>query len=68
MDMEWSTLQELKAMQKEIQKEIDEAVAFAKSEPEPPKEELFDDVYSEPEALRGTLLTNGNGKGWLAQL
>lgn len=58
----WSTMKDLKAEEKKIRKEVDEAVKVAENSEIPPDEELFRDVYlGEPVALRGTLASNGNG-------
>lgn len=37
---------ECRAIQKEVQREVDEAVAYAESSPEPSIESLFEDVYT----------------------
>lgn len=57
----WATMAELKAEEKKMRKEIDEAVKFAETSPLPKEDELFTDVYAtDAPFLRGTLLTNGS--------
>lgn len=57
----WATLEELKAEEKKIRKEVDKAVKFAETADFPPASELFTDVYvGEPARMRGTLQSNGN--------
>lgn len=57
----WSTPQELKAEEKAIRKEVDQAVKVAETAELPPNSSLFDDVYvGEPGFIRGTLVSNGN--------
>lgn len=41
------TAEELKAIDDKVKKEIDDAVALARSSPEPPLDDLFVDVYSQ---------------------
>lgn len=65
VEMEWSTAEELKQIEKEIKVEIDEASHFAKTADIPPIESLYADVYSDEVPARGTLLGNGNQLGWL---
>lgn len=43
----WSTKEELKATEKEIRKEVDAAVEFAKKSPPLMESELFNDIYTE---------------------
>ncbi|KAJ3225129.1 alpha subunit of pyruvate dehydrogenase [Clydaea vesicula] len=50
------TEDELKAIDKEVRAEMDQAVADSKNSPEPPISELFKDIYvegTEPKSLRG---------------
>lgn len=57
----WSTMQELKADEKKIRKEVDAAIKLAETSEFPPTEELFRDVYvGNGVPLRGTLASNGN--------
>lgn len=43
----WATKEELKATEKEIRKEVDAAVEFAKKSPPLKESELFNDIYLE---------------------
>eukprot|EP00471_Norrisiella_sphaerica_P013680 CAMPEP_0184502654 /NCGR_PEP_ID=MMETSP0113_2-20130426/50911_1 /TAXON_ID=91329 /ORGANISM="Norrisiella sphaerica, Strain BC52" /LENGTH=330 /DNA_ID=CAMNT_0026891925 /DNA_START=327 /DNA_END=1319 /DNA_ORIENTATION=+ len=45
IEKEWATAEELKAIEKEIRKEIDQAVKDAKASPELPVSHLTDDIY-----------------------
>jgi len=47
LDNGWATAEELKATDKEIRKEVDSAVKFAKASPQLPANELFNDIYLE---------------------
>lgn len=63
LDNDWSTMEELKKEEKKIRKEIDAAVKAAETAPLPPDDEFFKDIYpGEAPPLRGTLVSNGNGK------
>lgn len=46
LEKEWATPAELKAIDKEIRKEVDEAAEFAKESKELPEAELFTDIFS----------------------
>jgi pyruvate dehydrogenase E1 component alpha subunit len=57
----WATMEELKAEEKKIRKEVDAAVKVAETAALPPDDQLFADVYTgEAPFLRGTLISNGN--------
>lgn len=57
----WSTAKELKAEEKAIRKEVDEAIKVAETAAFPAPAELFTDVYmGEQVHLRGTLISNGS--------
>jgi pyruvate dehydrogenase E1 component alpha subunit len=45
VDKKWSTQDELKAIDKRVRDQINEAVEFAQSTPEPDPSELWTDVY-----------------------
>jgi len=47
------TVDELQKIDEEIQKEVEEATAFAIESQEPPKTELYHDIYVEEQSLRG---------------
>jgi len=47
LENNWSTKEEIKAIEKEVRKEVDEAVAFAKQSKQLPEDELFNDIYIE---------------------
>ncbi|KAI3638229.1 hypothetical protein MIR68_003840 [Amoeboaphelidium protococcarum] len=56
LDSNFATEAELKAIDKEVRAEVDQALEEAKNSPEPPMEELWKDIYvagSEPPFLRG---------------
>eukprot|EP00183_Erythrolobus_madagascarensis_P000027 CAMPEP_0185847826 /NCGR_PEP_ID=MMETSP1354-20130828/2942_1 /TAXON_ID=708628 /ORGANISM="Erythrolobus madagascarensis, Strain CCMP3276" /LENGTH=405 /DNA_ID=CAMNT_0028548157 /DNA_START=192 /DNA_END=1409 /DNA_ORIENTATION=+ len=55
----WATVEEMKALEKEVKKEVDHAVQFAKSSPEPEPKETFTHVFTEPINIRGTNSFNG---------
>lgn len=57
----WATPEELKAEEKKIRKEIDQAVKFAQNAEQPPIEDLYKDIYVNDKGMniRGTLSTNG---------
>eukprot|EP01027_Heterolobosea_sp_BB2_P020401 GEZU01029112.1.p1 GENE.GEZU01029112.1~~GEZU01029112.1.p1 ORF type:complete len:407 (-),score=153.98 GEZU01029112.1:53-1249(-) len=53
------TEDELKNIEKEVRKEVDEAAEFAKNSPEPPLEELYTDVFpNNPYPVRGVESTH----------
>lgn len=43
---EWGVVREVETMEREIAAEIEEAIAFAKSSPEPDPDQLMTDIYS----------------------
>lgn len=51
-----ATTEELRNIENEARKEVEEAVALARTDPEIPVEELYSDVYAQPlqEYIRGT--------------
>lgn len=55
LENEWATPQELKAIDKQIRKDIDKQVEFAKASKELPVEQMFEDIYTEgpPPFVRG---------------
>jgi len=53
-----ATAEEIKAINKEVKQEIDEAVQFAMDSPLPPPEELYHDIYVEPAPVRAVELIN----------
>lgn len=53
LELEFATEEELLNIEKEVKKEVDDAVEFAKSSPDPKPEELFTDVYDVPTRIRG---------------
>lgn len=55
-----ATNDELKAIEREIRKQVDEAAAKAEASPEPPLSELYDHIYAgaPPPVVRGTTLEN----------
>mmetsp|Transcript_7599 Transcript_7599/g.13770 ORF Transcript_7599/g.13770 Transcript_7599/m.13770 type:complete len:397 (-) Transcript_7599:1040-2230(-) len=59
IDAGWATADELKAVEKEVKKEVDEAVKFSKEAPYPEPEDTFKDVYTTPIQVRGTTSFNG---------
>lgn len=64
MEYGWATMPEIKAEEKKIRKEVDQAVAVAESAAFPPPEELFNDVYQgDGSDVRGTLISNGRHSG-----
>lgn len=57
----WATMQELKAEEKKIRKEVDAATETAETSQFPPDSELFADIYQDEVGyVRGTLISNGN--------
>lgn len=52
LDLGFATEEELAQIDREIRKEVDEAVEFANNAPEPGPIELFTDVYAEPTKIR----------------
>jgi len=52
---DWATAKELKAIDKEVRKQVDEHVKFAKNSKELPVEQMFEDIYIEgpPPFVRG---------------
>eukprot|EP01083_Nonionella_stella_P080561 221441_1 len=56
LEQKWATADELKQIDKECRKEVDEAVNWAKAQPEPDVEEVFSDIYSgkPPSFIRAT--------------
>jgi len=48
-----ATEEQLKAIEKDIRAEVDEAVAFSKSAPWPPLEETYKDIYNKDIEVRG---------------
>lgn len=53
LEHDLATEDELKEMELEIRKEMDEAVEFAKASKEPEIKEMFTDVYRQPVPVRG---------------
>jgi pyruvate dehydrogenase E1 component alpha subunit len=63
LEQGWATAEELKAMDMEVRKEIDEAVKQCATDPEPAVSELYTEMFSgeQPKYVRGTELLNGVG-------
>ena len=49
LEKKWATAEELEAMDTAAKKEVEEAVKFAEESPSPATEELWNDVYKEPD-------------------
>eukprot|EP00189_Rhodosorus_marinus_P013929 CAMPEP_0184746248 /NCGR_PEP_ID=MMETSP0315-20130426/8790_1 /TAXON_ID=101924 /ORGANISM="Rhodosorus marinus, Strain UTEX LB 2760" /LENGTH=390 /DNA_ID=CAMNT_0027218705 /DNA_START=177 /DNA_END=1349 /DNA_ORIENTATION=+ len=64
IEKSWSTAEDLKAIEKEIKIEVDEAAAFSKIADAPPVETLYHHIYQEESPIRGTLLNNGTRVGF----
>lgn len=47
LDQKWMTADEIKAVEKEIKAEVEEAVKFAEESPLPEPNELYEDVYTQ---------------------
>ena len=45
LDQKWMTADEIKAVEKEVKAEVEEAVKFAEESPLPEPHELYEDVY-----------------------
>jgi len=52
VDKKWATEDELKALDKEVKAEIQDAVNFAEESPWPEVKELYDHVYKDPLAVK----------------
>ena len=44
----WNTAEELKAVEKEVKAQVEEAIEFAEQSPYPEAQELYEDVYMTP--------------------
>jgi len=58
LDLEMATEEELQQIEKEVKQEVDEAIQFAKSSPDPKPEELYTDVYDVPTRIRAVEYSN----------
>ena len=47
LDNKWMTEEEIKAVEKEVKAEVEEAVKFAEESPLPEPHELYEDVYTQ---------------------
>ena len=47
LDNKWMTADEIKALEKEVKEEVEEAVKFAEESPLPEPHELYEDVYTQ---------------------
>ena len=47
LDNKWMTSDEIKALEKEVKAEVEEAVKFAEESPLPEPHELYEDVYTQ---------------------
>ncbi len=47
LDQKWMTADEIKAVEKEVKAEVEEAVKFAEESPLPESHELYEDVYTQ---------------------
>ena len=47
LDQKWMTAEEIKAVEKEVKAEVEEAVKFAEESPLPEPHELYEDVYTQ---------------------
>ncbi|KAA8491732.1 Pyruvate dehydrogenase E1 component subunit alpha-1, mitochondrial [Porphyridium purpureum] len=59
IDEGWMGVEEVKALEKKIKKEVDEAVKLAKTDPEPEVKDMYTNVYVEKAPIRGTNAYNG---------
>ena len=46
IDQGWNTAEELKAVEKEVKAQVEEAIVFAEESPYPEASELYEDVYA----------------------